>query len=45
MNNVDQTVDFLQIKRGNPFLDDMQVYNISLLYNGVFGKLNVVGIY
>ena len=43
MNNVDQTVDFLQIKRGNPFLDDMQVYNISLLYNGVFGKLNVVG--
>lgn len=43
MNNVDQTVDFLQIKRGNPFLDDMQLYNISLLYNGVFGKLNVVG--
>ena len=43
MNNVDQTVDFLQIKRGNPCLDDMQLYNISLLYNGVFGKLNVVG--
>ena len=43
MNNVDQTVDFLQVRRGNPLLDDMQLYNVSLLYNGVFGKLNIVG--
>ena len=43
INNVDQTVDFLQIKRGNPLLDDMSMYNVTLMYNGIFGRLNIAG--
>ena len=26
MNNIDQTVDFIQIKRGNPYLDNTKYY-------------------
>lgn len=39
MNNVDQTVDFLQIKRGNPFLDDMQLYS----KHSIFRHDNFIG--
>ena len=41
VNNVDQTVDFLQIKRGNPYLDNTKVYKGALVYTGLFGRLNL----
>ena len=41
INNTDQTVDFLQIKRGNPWLDNTKRYNMNLSYNAIFGSVNL----
>lgn len=46
-NNVDQDIDFLQIKRGNPNLANTKIYNTSIIYNIQAGSLNfmVAGAY
>lgn len=42
VNNVDQTIDFLQIQRGNPRLKNTKIYNGALIYSGSFGRLNLL---
>lgn len=46
-NKVDQDIDFIQVKRGNPDLDNTKLYNTSLVYNAQAGNLNftLVGVY
>lgn len=41
INNVDQTVDFLQIKRGNPYLKNTKLYILGAGYKLQTGKLNL----
>lgn len=41
INDVDQTIDFLQIKRGNPYLDNTRIYNYSLSYMVQAGQFNM----
>ena len=41
INDRDQTVDFLQIKRGNPVLDNTKLYSGNIVYSGNFGRLNM----
>lgn len=43
-NSVDQTVDFLQIKRGNPNLKNAKIYTGNIVYGGQFGRLNLQAI-
>ena len=40
INDVDQKVDFLQIMRGNPYLDNTKIYNVGIAYAGQWDKLN-----
>lgn len=40
MNNIDQTVDFIQIKRGNPYLDNTKYYDIGMIYNLPINRFN-----
>lgn len=46
-NKVDQDIDFLQVKRGNPDLDNTKLYNTAIVYNAQAGNLNftLVGVY
>lgn len=44
LNTMDQTVDFLQIRRGNPNLDNTKLYEGDLVYGGQFGRLNLQAI-
>lgn len=40
LNSTDQTIDKYQIKRGNPNLDNTNIYEIFAQYTGMFGRLN-----
>lgn len=40
-NNVDQTVDFMQIKRGNPYLKNATAWAINFVYAIQTKKLNI----
>lgn len=44
INSVEQTVDFLQIKRGNPDLDNTKLYNVGANYSNQWGRLNIQGV-
>lgn len=41
INNRTQTVDFLQVKRGNPELDNTKLYRLGITYSGTLGHLNM----
>lgn len=41
LNSVDQTVDFLQVKRGNPEMANSNIYSSSLAYSVQAGRFNV----
>jgi len=41
LNNMDQTVDFLQIKRGNPNLGNTKIYDFFLSYEGQLKPVNL----
>lgn len=41
INSVDQTVDFLTIKRGNPYLDNTKIYEYFLTYNTQLNPVNL----
>ena len=41
INNRTQIVDFLQVKRGNPELDNTKLYRLGITYNGNWGRLNM----
>lgn len=47
INSMDQTVDFLQIKRGNPHLDNTKLYVAGIAYKAQFNRLNfqILGVY
>lgn len=40
-NKVDQDIDFLQVKRGNPYLDNTKLYRTGIIYNIQAGSLNI----
>ena len=40
INNVDQAVDFIQVKRGNPYLDNTKYYDIGIIYNLQINRFN-----
>ena len=39
LNTSTQTVDFYQIKRGNPFLDNTRIFTVFAMYEGALHKL------
>lgn len=39
LNSSSQTVDFYQIKRGNPYLDNTELYQFYSMYEGQFHRL------
>lgn len=41
LNDAEQEVDFLQVQRGNPDLDNTKIYNTSLSYDVQLGKAGV----
>lgn len=41
LNDVDQTIDFLQIQRGNPNIGNTRIYNGGVAFNSQYKKLNV----
>ena len=41
MNDMDQTVDFLQIKRGNPYLDNPVIQEFFFTYNAKLKPVNL----
>lgn len=41
LNNVDQTIDFLQIQRGNPEIQNTKIYNIGSAFSTQINKLRV----
>lgn len=41
MNDMDQTVDFLQIKRGNPYLDNPIIQEFFFTYNAKLNPVNL----
>ena len=41
MNDMDQTVDFLQIKRGNPYLDNPVIQEFFFTYNAKLNPVNL----
>lgn len=47
INNVNQELDSLSVKRGNPHLEKTNYYNSYLVYNHLTGKINlqVAGLY
>ncbi|MCD8264829.1 MAG: hypothetical protein LUD02_12315 [Tannerellaceae bacterium] len=45
LNNADQRVDSIIIKRGNPELDIAKLYNIALIYNLFSKKINLQAIF
>ena len=47
INGMDQTVDFLQIKRGNPHLDNTKLYVVGIAYKAQLNRLNfqILGVY
>lgn len=40
-NKVDQDIDFLQVKRGNPYLDNTKLYRTGIIYNIQARSLNI----
>ena len=40
INDVDQKVDFLQVVRGNPYLDNTKLYNAGINYASQWKKIN-----
>ena len=44
INNVDQAVDFIQVKRGNPYLDNTKYYDIGIIYNLQINRFNAQAI-
>ena len=47
LNNVDQVIDFMQIRRGNPDLENSMFYQTTLNYSLQLGKVNanLIGFY
>ena len=47
LNNVDQVIDFMQIRRGNPNLENSMFYQTTLNYSLQLGKVNanLIGFY
>lgn len=45
INSADQTVDMLQVKRGNPNLDKTLLYSIYSAYGLQIGNLNMIGMF
>ena len=47
LNNVDQVIDFMQIRRGNPDLENSMFYQTTLNYSLQLGKVNAnfIGFY
>ena len=44
LNTATQTVDFYQVKRGNPYLDNTQLFTVFGMYEGMFHPMfNVLG--
>lgn len=41
LNKMDQTIDFLTVKRGNPSLDNAQFAGVMIMYNLQLGQLNI----
>ena len=41
LNEVDQTIDFYQIKRGNPNLKNTKLLNLYMMYEGRIGSFNM----
>ncbi len=41
LNEVDQTIDFYQIKRGNPNLKNTKMLNLYMIYEGRIGPFNM----
>lgn len=41
LNDLDQTIDFIQIQRGNPDIEDVKMYNAGIVLNAQHKKLNV----
>lgn len=41
LNSMDQTIDFLQIKRGNPNLDNTKSYDFFITYDGQLSFVNL----
>lgn len=41
LNSVSQTVDSLQVKRGNPYLDNTKIYSYFLQYRAQVNKVNM----
>ena len=41
LNEVDQTIDFYQIKRGNPNLKNTKLLNLYMMYEGRIGPFNM----
>lgn len=41
LNSLDQTIDFYQVKRGNPNLENTKVYNWYLTYEGQIKLFNI----
>ena len=39
LNTASQTVDFYQIKRGNPYLDNIRIFTGFAMYEGAFHRL------
>ena len=39
LNTSDQTIDFYQVKRGNPYLDNTSLYQGFVMYEGQFHRL------
>ena len=44
LNDVDQTIDFLQIQRGNPDMGTVKFYRVGIVYGGLMGKFNLQGL-
>ena len=41
LNDIDQTVDFIQIQRGNPNMGTTKFYRADIIYSGLLGNLNL----
>lgn len=41
LNNVDQTIDFIQVQRGNPNIENSKLYNGGIVFNSQLKKLNI----
>lgn len=41
INTMDQNIDFLQVRRGNPELKNTKLYEGDIMYGGQFGRMNL----